>query len=68
MPTALTNSVFVSLLATNYLTGADDDSDASEDYSHVYDLNGDGVLEKYEKSLREMANILYGLINEGGDV
>ncbi|MCA9193868.1 MAG: hypothetical protein KDB03_18985 [Planctomycetales bacterium] len=56
------------LLATNNLTGADTDSDASEDYSHVYDLDGDGILDDYEKSLREMANFLYSLINESGDI
>lgn len=56
------------LLATNSLTGADADLDASEDYSHVYDLNGDGILDEYEKSLRAMANAVYTLVNESGDI
>lgn len=54
------------LLATNELTGADSDDDDSEDYSHVYDLNGDGILDDYERSLRAMANALYSSINERG--
>jgi len=56
------------LLATNRLTGADSDADASEDYSHVYDTNGDGVLDDTEKALRVMANNIYSAINEDGDI
>ena len=37
-------------------------------YSHVYDSNGDGVLDAAEKALRAMANDLYTFINESGDI
>jgi hypothetical protein len=50
------------------LTGADNDGDASEDYSHVYDTNGDGVLDDFETALRALANGLYSSINEAGDI
>ena len=61
-------TIMAILLASNGLTGADNDGDASEDYSHVYDANGDGVLDNAEKALRALANDLYTLINEGGDI
>jgi hypothetical protein len=54
--------------ATNTLTGADSGADTTEDYSHVYDTNGDGVLDDAEKALRTMANALYTMINEGGGI
>lgn len=57
-------SIMALLLATNSLTGADNDQDASENYSHVYDINGDGVLDSAEKALRAMANTVYTAINE----
>ena len=56
------------LLATNTLTGADADGEDNEDYSHVYDSNGDGVLDDAEKALRAKANALYSAINEEGDI
>lgn len=56
------------LLATNNLTGGDNDLDDGEDYCHVYDINGDGVLDDYEKPLRAMANNVYSAINEQGDI
>ena len=55
-------------MATNSFTGADADTDASEDYSHVYDTNGDGILDAAEKALRALANEIYTDINEGGDI
>ncbi len=61
-------TIMAMLLATNNLTGADDDDDDSEDYSHVYDTNGDGVLDDAEKALRALANALYTSINEAGDI
>jgi hypothetical protein len=64
-----TNMTIMSLLlATNNLTGADTDGDASEDYSYVYDADGNGVLSDAEKALRALANSVYTAINEGGDI
>jgi hypothetical protein len=56
------------LLETNNLTGADSDMDASEDYSQIYDANGDGMLDAAELAWREMANEVFSAINEGGDI
>jgi hypothetical protein len=61
-------TIMALLLATNNLTGADADGNASEDYSHVYDADGDGVLDATELALRAMANDLYTFINESGDI
>ncbi len=64
-----TNMTIMSLLlATNNLTGADSDTNDSEDYSNVYDTNGDGVLDAAENALRGVANSVYTMINEGGDI
>jgi hypothetical protein len=64
-----TDMTIMSLLAaTNNMTGGDADGDDSEDYSHVYDTNGDGVLDETEMALRDMANDLYSWINEMGDI
>lgn len=57
------------LLATNSLTDNDGLLNNDDDgYSHVYDTNGDGVLDDYEKSLRAMANNVYSALNEQGDI
>ena len=61
-------AIMALLVATNDLTGADADTDDSEDYSHVYDADGDGTLDATELALREMANELYTSINEGGEI
>lgn len=61
-------TIMALLLATNSLTGADSDTDSSEDYSHVYDANGDGVLDDAEIAMRAMANSVYTDLNEGGDI
>lgn len=63
-----TMSIMSLLLATNHLTGADSDLDGSEDYSLVYDTNGDGILSATERALRTMANNVYAAINEGGGI
>ena len=42
--------------------------DTRKDYSHVYDANGDGVLDAAELAKRAMANGLYTAINESGDI
>ncbi|MCA9215355.1 MAG: cadherin repeat domain-containing protein [Planctomycetales bacterium] len=56
-------TIMASLLATNNLTGQAD-ADASENYSHVYDANGDGVLDNNEKLMRAKAHDVYVAINE----
>jgi hypothetical protein len=61
-------TIMAVLLKTNELTGADNDGDSTEDYSHIYDANGDGVLDDEEKALRAKANALYSWINESGDI
>ncbi len=61
-------TIMALLVATNNLTGADSDTNSSEDYSNVYDANGDGVLDAAEKALRALANNVYAAINEAGDI
>lgn len=61
-------AIMALLLATNDLTGPDADGDASEDYSRIYDADGDGILDDEEKSWRAMADAVYSLINESGGI
>ncbi|MGE3999635.1 MAG: LamG-like jellyroll fold domain-containing protein [Planctomycetaceae bacterium] len=62
-------TIMALLVATNSLTDIDGLFNNDDDgYSHVYDLNGDGILDDYEKSLRAMANNVYSAINEQGDI
>jgi hypothetical protein len=63
-----TMTIMALLLMTNNMTGADNDANDSEDYSHVYDTDGDGVLDTAEKALRAMANNVYAAINESGGI
>jgi hypothetical protein len=53
------------LLATNDLT---DLPDGISGFAHTYDQNGDGVINTDEAALRAMANDVYSMINEQGDV
>ena len=53
------------LLATNVLTDVPDDLSG---FAHIYDRNGDGVIDADEAALRSEANSLYTLINERGDI
>ncbi len=57
------------LLATNNFTDIDGAANNDDDgYSHVYDANGDGILDADELALRAMANDIYSFINEEGDI
>ncbi len=57
------------LLATNNFTDIDGAAHNDDDgYSHVYDANGDGILDADELALRAMANDIYSFINEEGDI
>ena len=57
------------LLATNSLTDTDGtDNNDGDGYSHIYDSNGDGILDGAEKALRVLANVVYTAINEDGDI
>ncbi len=58
-------TILALLLATNSLTGADNDED-DNDYSLIYDTNGDGVIDSNERILRAMANDIYKDINRSG--
>ncbi|MCA9194852.1 MAG: hypothetical protein KDB03_23940 [Planctomycetales bacterium] len=49
------------LLATNRLTGTA--RNGTTGYATLYDIDGDGLLSEFEKSLREMANDVYSAIN-----
>jgi len=53
------------LLATNDLT---DQPDYILGFTHIYDHDGDGVIDASEKALRDMANDVYTSINEQGDI
>jgi hypothetical protein len=53
------------LLATNDLT---DLPDGISGFAHIYDSNGDSVIDSLEAALRSMANEVYSSINEDGDI
>ena len=53
------------LHATDDLTDLDDQISG---FAHIYDTNGDGVIDSQEAALRSQANELYTLINEQGDI
>ncbi|MCH8045147.1 MAG: cadherin domain-containing protein [Planctomycetes bacterium] len=53
------------LLATNSLT---DTPDGVAGFASIYDTNGDGIIDASEASLRSLANDIYSLINEQGDL
>ncbi len=53
------------LQGTNELT---DQPDEILGAAKIYDINGDGVIDTYEASLRVMANDLYSAINDGGGI
>ena len=53
------------LLATNDLT---DQPDGITGFAHIYDTNGDGVIDAAEARLRVMANVVYSAINCQGDI
>ena len=53
------------LLATNDKT---DLPDGISGFAHIYDENGDRVIDSLEAALRAMANEVYSSINEDGDV
>jgi len=62
-------TIMAMLLATNGMTDTDGAANNDDDgYTHVYDANGDGVIDAAEKALREMANEVYTAINEGGHI
>jgi YVTN family beta-propeller protein len=52
------------LLATNQFTDVQDDILG---FAHIYDANGDGVIDAAEAALRAMANDVYSAINEQGN-
>ncbi len=53
------------LEATNELT---DLPDGISGFAHIYDTNGDGQIDDSEAALRVMANDVYSMINEQGDI
>jgi len=53
------------LLATNNLT---DHPDKLTGFASIYDLNGDGKIDKLEAALRGLANKVYSTINEQGGI
>ena len=53
------------LLATNSLT---DLPDQESGIAYIYNQDGDGLIDSSETSLRSMANDIYSLINEQGDI
>jgi hypothetical protein len=61
---SLTDEVII-LLATNALT---DLPDAESGFAYIYDTNGDGTISSGESALRTLANEMYSLINEQGDL
>jgi VCBS repeat-containing protein len=62
-------TIMAMLLATNSLTDIDGTfNNDSDGYSHVYDKNGDGILDADELLLRVLANEVFTAINEQGDI
>ena len=55
----------VGIAATNNLT---DEEDGLASFAHIYDKNGDGVIDSLEAALRAMANDVFSSINEQGDI
>jgi hypothetical protein len=53
------------LLATNNLT---DLPNQISGFAHIYDRDGNGVIDAAEAALRVMANEMYTQINEQGDI
>ena len=53
------------LLAVNDLT---DEPDAETGFAHIYDWNGDGIIDEAEVRLRSLADAVFGGINEQGDI
>ena len=53
------------LSKTNDLTDQDDELLG---FAHIYDTNGDGVIDSMEATLRTMANEVFSAINEQGDI
>jgi hypothetical protein len=51
--------------ATNDMTDA---SVTIAGFDCIYDLNGDGIMDSYEASLRSQASVVYSAINEEGDI
>ena len=51
-------------VVTNDLT---DQPDNQTGAANVYDLNGDGGIDAYEASLRDMANSIYSWFNQAGN-
>ena len=51
------------LLATDSLT---DMPDSEEGFAHIYDTDGNGLIDAEEADLRAQANLIYTSINEGG--
>jgi hypothetical protein len=49
--------------ATNDLTVNHDGG-----HTDIYDLDGDGEISPEEAALRDMANAIYSMINEEGDI
>ena len=64
-------TIMALLLATNValrISTTTRPTTTGDGYSHVYDADGDGVLDANEKALRAMANEIYSAINEGGSI
>jgi len=53
------------LLATNDLT---DQPDNLNGFARIYDRNGDGEIDEAEAFLRRVANNVFSVINEQGDI
>lgn len=63
--------VWTNLTIRQLLQATDDLTDLDEQlagFAHIYDTNGDGVIDSHEAALRTQANELYSLINEQGDI
>ena len=53
------------LLATTSMT---DETDQVSGFAHAYDRDGDGTIDADEARLRRMANDVFSMINEQGDI